>query len=441
LDIAAPIENSRYSQMGRAEAGRIMGTAGLSIAIANPASASMVPRSLGIAAIPPMLIKREATPRRAKIWDFNTNLHCSIIGTCLSTRELRQVLRKLGLASPECTDHDLHHTAVTLAARRDETARQLHKTLDRRHKLALNQFEKAATESKLRDMWRDAVRHGDIAGAYWATLTHPLTNQTIISEAFGEVHMLSHLVGAANRADIRRLAQLETERSELQTKLERQQQALHAAVVARDRQIQALREALTARIIAGPTSPEDAGALRGLVSDLERRLAAETRRRSALEERLGVVRTDRDKQRTARIAAEQVCDALRVELDTVEASLLPPEDASAKPIVCLDGIVLLYVGGRPNQIAHMRAMVERSGAVFLHHDGGVENHPTLLAGLTSRSHLVVFPVDCISHDAANAVKALCRQRGKRFIALRSASVTSLLAALQTAEVIALPATC
>jgi hypothetical protein len=86
-------------------------------------------------------------------------------------------------------------------------------------------------------------------------------------------------------------------------------------------------------------------------------------------------------------------------------------------------------------------MVERSGAVFLHHDGGVENHPTLLAGLTSRSHLVVFPVDCISHDAANAVKALCRQRGKRFIALRSASVTSLLAALQTAEVIALPATC
>jgi multidrug efflux pump subunit AcrA (membrane-fusion protein) len=307
--------------------------------------------------------------------------------------------------------------------------------------LALNQFEKAATESKLRDMWRDAVRHGDIAGAYWATLTHPLTNQTIISEAFGEVHMLSHLVGAANRADIRRLAQLETERSELQTKLERQQQALHAAVVARDRQIQALREALTARIIAGPTSPEDAGALRGLVSDLERRLAAETRRRSALEERLGVVRTDRDKQRTARMAAEQVCDALRVELDTVEASLLPPEDASAKPIVCLDGIVLLYVGGRPNQIAHMRAMVERSGAVFLHHDGGVENHPTLLAGLTSRSHLVVFPVDCISHDAANAVKALCRQRGKRFIALRSASVTSLLAALQTAEVIALPATC
>jgi hypothetical protein len=39
-------------------------------------------------------------------------------------------------------------------------------------------------------------------------------------------------------------------------------------------------------------------------------------------------------------------------------------------------------------------------------------------------------VDCISHDAANAVKALCRQGGKHFMPLRSASVTSLLAALR-----------
>jgi hypothetical protein len=34
----------------------------------------------------------------------------------------------------------------------------------------------------------------------------------------------------------------------------------------------------------------------------------------------------------------------------------------------------------------------------------------------------------------NAVKSLCRQTGKRFIPLRSASVTSLLAALHAPEV-------
>jgi hypothetical protein len=85
----------------------------------------------------------------------------------------------------------------------------------------------------------------------------------------------------------------------------------------------------------------------------------------------------------------------------------------------------------------MRAAVERTGAMFLHHDGGVENHPNLLPGLASRSDLVLFPVDCISHDAANTVKVLCRHGGKRFIPLRSASITSLLTALQTPEMTAL----
>jgi hypothetical protein len=39
-------------------------------------------------------------------------------------------------------------------------------------------------------------------------------------------------------------------------------------------------------------------------------------------------------------------------------------------------------------------------------------------------------VDCISHDAANAVKTLCRQAGKRFVPLRSSGTASLLAELR-----------
>ena len=38
-----------------------------------------------------------ATHTRRKIWEFDTNLHCSIIGTCLTTAELRQALGKAGL--------------------------------------------------------------------------------------------------------------------------------------------------------------------------------------------------------------------------------------------------------------------------------------------------------------------------------------------------------
>lgn len=379
--------------------------------------------------------------RRTKIWEFNTNLHCSIIGTCLSTGELRQVLKKLGLASPESTDHELHGTAVTLAARHDKAAKLLNKALDERHRLAISQFSKASTEDEVRSLWRDAVRRGEIPGAYWAALSHPAATQAIIRDAFGEVHMLSHLVGAANRADIRRLCQLEAENADLRARLDRQQAAMRDAVVTRDACIQELRQALTQRIAATPAVPcEDGTMLRQLIAELERRVAGETRRSTALNERLVAAKAAVAEERAGRVKAERDCIALRRELDVIESSELAGcgESSSATvPDTCLNGITLLYVGGRPHQVAGLRAIAERSGAAFLHHDGGIENHLNLLAGLTSQADLVVFPVDCISHHAAQAAKLLCRQAGKRFIPLRSASATSLLAALRRPEVMGL----
>src|ERR1700733_8682337 len=176
-----------------------MDTGGLPIAIRSGAGSPALSRMFDISAIPPRLVARDAPPlptappRRTKIWEFNSNLHCSIIGTCLSTGELRQTLKKLGVASQDCSDHELHGIAVSLAGRQDNAARQLNKALDHRHKLAVSQFAKATSEDELRTLWVQAVRRGEIPGAYWATLTHPATTQALVREAFGEVHMLSHL--------------------------------------------------------------------------------------------------------------------------------------------------------------------------------------------------------------------------------------------------------
>ena len=426
-----------------------MSAGGPVVAIKNGALASALSKMFDISSIPPRLVTRDvptvslAPPRRSKIWEFSTHLHCSIIGTCLSTEELRQILRKLGRVTQGCTDHELHGVAVTLAGRHDDAGRQLNKALDHRHKLTVSQFARTSDEAGLRGLWAEAVRRGEIPGAYWATLTHPAATHAIIREAFGEVHMLSHLVGSANRADIRRLCQLEADKAALKAKLDRQQSALHETVVTRDAQIRDLREALTHRIVAEPLetgSVAEGAALRGLVNELERRLAIEASRRASTEERLATAQAAVARERSARIKAERDSDALRQELGAIEASFstaCPGEPTTIRPQVRLDGIVMLYVGGRPNQVAPMRMAVERFGATFLHHDGGVENHPNLLPGLASRSNLILFPVDCISHDAANMVKSLCRQGGKRFIPLRSASITSLLTVLLTPEMSAL----
>jgi hypothetical protein len=90
---------------------------------------------------------------------------------------------------------------------------------------------------------------------------------------------------------------------------------------------------------------------------------------------------------------------------------------------------VLYVGGRSGQTALLREAAARCGAAeLLHHDA--EQGAALLPGLVHRADLVVFPVDCVSHDAAQAVKRLCRQAGRPFLPLRSAGATSLMAALR-----------
>ena len=405
-------------------------------------TALLPPGAFALAPIAPILVTRDEAasiagpPRRTKIWEFNTNLHCSIIGTCLSAAELRQILKKLGLAAPDSTDHELHGTAVGLAGRHDKAAKLLNKALDERHRLAIARFAKVDTEDAVRAIWRDAVRRGEIPGAYWATLTHPVATRAVIRDAFGEVHMLSHLVGAANRADIRRLCGLEAENAELRARLDRQQSAFHEAVVTRDASIKELRRALARQVAAEASAPCDHDAtLRRLVADLERRLTGETRRSEALSERLTSANAAIAEARAARVQAERENTSLRQELEAIEASIQAASGMTAIPSrPRLAGVRLLYVGGRPHHVAQLRAIAEASGATFLHHDGGMEHQLHLLAGLASQADLVVFPVDCISHHAALAAKQLCRQSGKRFIPLRSASVTSLLAALQQPEV-------
>ena len=387
----------------------------------------------------------EPVVRRTKIWELAGNLHCSIIGTCLTTAELRQLLTKVKLATPSATDHDLHGQGVLLAARHDGASKLLNKLLDQCHRLAIKQFEPAKTEDALRTLWRAAIQRGEIPGAYWAVLSHPATSNALIRDVFGEVHTLSHLVGAANRADIRRLCQLEADKTALDAKIARQQAQLRDAVTARDATIAGLNRSLARKLAEETPSDEAAAAetrtLAKLVADLERRINAEAKRRERAESRLETAEAALAEEARQRSAAEQREAQLKEELDTLEASLALRSDPAAAPAIDaqdLSGLSLLYVGGRPTQLSHLRALGEKLGAEFLHHDGGIEDRGGLLAGLVSRADLVMFPVDCVSHDAALMVKRLCRQGDKPFLPLRSGGMSSFVAALGRCELIRRP---
>lgn len=376
----------------------------------------------------------QETGGRRRIWELHNNFHCSVIGTCLTTGELRHTLGKLDIAGIEKeTDHQLHGRAVTLATKRDLGSKVLQKALDKRHRTVINHFAKARTSDEVARMWEQAVRDGDIPGAYWAVLTHPETTEALVKTVFGEVHMLSHLVGAANRADIRRLREQEQRINALEEKARRQEHALQEAnksrvQLVRDLQVSRLERA--AQMEKCGDEPVEARENAVLVARLEQ----EGSKVARLEKRLDVMARELENERRQRGLAESRLQQRSMELDAAERAW-----SSAFPVLAtgerrergdLDGMTLLYVGGRPNQVAQMRQIAELWNVELLHHDGGVDERVGRLEGYLARAERTLFPVDCVSHNAIAVIKRMAQQSGRTFTPLRSSGLTTFVVALQ-----------
>jgi hypothetical protein len=390
---------------------------------------------------PPAVLPPQAS-RRRRIWDLSEALHCSIIGTCLTTGNLRVLLRKADPSiDPAATDHDLHTLAVGACGQHTDLAKRIQKALDEQHKLTLSRYAKAASIDDLAGFWATSVRTGDIPGAYWALLSHPLTNDALLRRAFGDIHMLSHQIGASNRADLQKMHALELQNAALEEKVARQQEQLRSGMVTRDAKILALTEELSHRIAKEQLNTPRAEALpdlevlKNLVSDLRKQMDLEIRRRERAERRIDELSSTYKLAMSARKELEQKLYAMTEELEAAESGLASYSNETHSAGLGdfdLTGITVLYVGGRTNQVAHLRLLVERASGEFLHHDGGVEERTELLPGMVSRAHLAVCPIDCVSHAAALMLKRLCRQSDKPFVPLRSTGIASLLHAVKAA---------
>ncbi|WPB58402.1 DUF2325 domain-containing protein [Xylophilus sp. GOD-11R] len=389
------------------------------------------------AAAPAPAGQATARPGRLKLADLDTNFQCSIIGTCLSTAALRKLMSRF-IHVEGIADLDIHHEAVWLASQPCPASKALHKALDRQHESTLLRFSRIGDTVELLALWDAALRSGDIPGAYWAVLTHRHATTEVRSKVFGDVHMLSHLVGAANRADIRRLVALEQANGELRQQVEHYQErhiAREQALASLQQSLSEAHRSLEEARQGAPAAPAPR-ALRDPVAAAGEQVALQTQRREAAEQAAASA------QAAAATLAEEAAylrrhaGELAAELEAAEAQLRelagdPQDDAGTTTNAHhrLDGRRILYVGGRPSSTPSIRALVERHGGVFRHHDGGLEDRKGLLSASVAWAELVVFPVDCVDHDSVGQLKRLCARQGIEFRPLRSAGLGSFAAAL------------
>ena len=394
---------------------------------------------------------KQPANQRHKLWEIRPDLHCTILGTCLSYADLLKIGRKAGFVPSEtATEYEVHNYFVHRAEEPDRLARLMHKALDTKYRAAIHACQQAQCAADLEDFWSDALAKVDIPGPYWALMTNPLTSEALLVRAFGEVHMLSHLTGAANRADVRRLRGMEAALADANRRLTAQATEQRRAAEQHAEDVAALERRLRAAEVAGEAlavaearlhefeSGETHRALERaeatLTADLEdaRRAcgSAQTRCR-ALEHEVSELRQANREATASLEALRNECSALEALVKADIGGEATPAQEGA-PAIDLCGRRIAYVGGRAGAVSHFRTVVESLNGRFSHHDGGIDDNIARLGGVLNQADVVLCPVDCVSHGACLKAKTFCKQAAKPFVPLRTAGLSSLVRGLHQA---------
>lgn len=379
--------------------------------------------------------------RRRRLWELDGHAHCPVVGVCLPIAAVRRLVGKVLGGQAVAGDYELHTGAVAECKRRTPVAEAVQRELDRRYAIALREAARAKTTEALTAWWNEASQGKDLAGAFWATLTHARCTPALEHDVLGEVHMLQHQVGMARRVDLQRFEDLIVENGVLARELAGAQQRSTRQVEEHTRRadvlqslVMQMRAQLMARDTAIATLREDLQTLEaaapGLKSRFEQAREVERLVERNHELQRGLLQSQQENERLLRRSDDLAAEPWR------RAALMPngpdgPETArtGASSPARLDDQSVLCVGGRPASVPIYRQLIERTGGRFLHHDGGEEDNPARLDAMVAAADLVICQTGCISHNAYWRVKDHCKRTGKRCVFVESPSSAGLKRAL------------
>ncbi len=389
-----------------------------------------------------------ARTRRRKLWELEERLHCPVMGTCLDIEDLKKLARKEGFNGKSFDHYRLHVEAVSASCSRNSAAEMMHRLLERKYARWVRIFDAAKTDEAVRRLWIEHLARGEVAGAMWAALTHKAVSKKTVSQVHGDVHMLSHQVGAGLAVDVRRLKTLEEELARLQHESRQQARRASREISERAERIRFLeeenrRQRLALRELPSLKARAEALESGQVVVDLGRRLLLQEATNTRLEESLQKAR-QQNRLLENRLAdherLQKQLDAVTSERDVMERLLFAggpglAEEGGACNGDCrqcedrLKGRCVLCVGGRTTLLPQYRELAERAGVRLIHHDGGQEEAMSRLPELLAASDAVICPTDCVSHNAYYQLKRHCKAHGKPCIMTRSSGVAGFAMAL------------
>jgi hypothetical protein len=371
------------------------------------------------------------TSRRRRLWELGHACHCPLVGVGFPLGVLRKLVDKVTSGKVVADDYEVHVGAVTECANRNRLSEALQKELERRYAAVLLRFRGAKTTEQVGELWRTAVANGDVAGAFWAGLTHPRCSSELEEQMCRDLHMVQHQAGACVRADIGKFNATLAENARLTHDLGKAQQ--RAAALLADKSADAERHAtqlmqLRAQLVGKDSNNEslrtELEQLKESIPGLEtraklaERLAQMDERERALRQQIAELKTE------ALRAVEPPAPIQEETRQVVEHVMKMPLRLSDRAVLC--------VGGRSGNVATYRELIEQQGAQFAHHDGGLEDNANRLDASLAAADLVICQTGCISHSAYWRVKDYCKRTGTRCVFIDNPSISSLARGLEQA---------
>lgn len=365
--------------------------------------------------------------RRRRLWELSRESHCPVIGVCIPLQVLRRLIAKALGAEAQADDYTLHVGAIAESAHRSRLSEILQIDLEKRYVVSIQHFRVAKTPEALLGLWLEAVHCGDVAGAFWATLTHPQCTDIIEENCCRQMHMLQHQAGAGTRVDLHRFNALTEEHALVVRELGKLQERstrlineklselkilgqqlvqLRANSIAKDSQIDYLRS--------------DLHALQSKTADVEYQHRLEQKNHQ-LDMRI------QELEKHNRELKQEILTSKKHKSTPVQTSAIleNPRPKTIPITLELKQKNILCVGGRPSQVPNYRNLIERGGGRFYHHDGGLEDKQNLLGNSLAAADLVICQTGCISHNAYWRVKEFCKRTGKPCVFVENPSISSL----------------
>lgn len=375
-------------------------------------------------------IARSTGSRRRRLWELDHSCHCPLVGVSLPMDTLRRLVNKALGGNAVANDYEVHAGAVSECARRCKLAELMQAELDTRYLREILAFRVAKSALAVAELWGLYLKDGDVAGAFWAALSHPRCDRALQEALCRDLHMFQHQAGAGVRLEIARVNALVDENAVLARELAKVQERITRAMSEKTTEIDRLQARLVqvrAEAIAKDSHisflTQDLNTLRATVPQLEERQRLQ-QRLDQLAQRHEVLDAQNADLRHKLAQAARVATAIDRHEEAIPGEIDKPTTRPSM-VIALHAKVVLCVGGRSGNVANYRDVVERVGGQFTHHDGGLEDSASALDANLAAADLVICQTGCISHNAYWRVKDFCKRTGKRCVFVENPSTTSL----------------